>query len=71
MIVIDPTATGDMRAALLRRWYEVNRESWWDRYRPNADRRGAHADEWAIRLMNEMGRIDSLSDIKLYREYHG
>ena len=64
-MALDPTSAGDMRADLLRRWYEANRETWWDRHRPGADRRGGHADEWAIGLMNEMGRIDGLSDKNL------
>lgn len=49
---MDPTARGDMLADLVRQWYEANRESWWDRHRPNADRYGAHADEFMIRLVN-------------------
>jgi hypothetical protein len=69
--VIDPTARGDMCAALLRRWYEANRETWWDRHRPGADRKGSHADAWAIGLMNEAGRIAALTNIKLYRECNG
>jgi len=71
VIRIDPTATGDMRAELLRRWYETNRESWWDRHRLNADRRGGHADEWTIGFMNEVHRIGNLSDIQLYGEVNG
>lgn len=53
-------------ADLVRRWYEANRETWWDRHRPSADRKGAHADEWAIGLMNEVSRIGNLTDKQLY-----
>ena len=42
----DPTARGDQVASYVRQWYEKNRESWWDRNRPGADRNGSHADEW-------------------------
>lgn len=62
---MDPTSRGDMQADLLRRWYEANRETWWDRHRPGADRKGGHADEWAIGLMNEAYRIGNLSDANL------
>lgn len=66
---LDPTSAGDMRAALMRRWYERNRETWWDRHRPSADRKGTHADEWMLRLMGEGRRIVSLSDDDLAKEY--
>jgi hypothetical protein len=49
--VIDPTARGDMIAEKVRAWYEANRESWWDRHRPNADRKGWHADEFILGLI--------------------
>ena len=70
-IRIDPTSTGDMRATLVRRWYEVNRETWWDRHRQGAYRKGASADEWIIGLMNEVARIGNLSDRVLYEEHYG
>lgn len=66
--MIDPTSAGDMRADLMRRWYERNRETWWDRHRPSADRKGIHADEWMLGLMNEANRIYNLSDEQLYAE---
>ncbi len=65
MIRVDPTATGDMRASLTRRWYEANRECWWNRLWPIA-----YADEWMISFRNEVARINELSDIKLWKEYH-
>lgn len=52
---IEPTARGDMLAEKVRHWYEANRESWWDRVRPGADRRGAHADEFMLRLIGAVG----------------
>lgn len=48
---IEPTARGDMLAEKVRDWYEANRESWWDRHRPNADRKGIHADEFMLRFV--------------------
>ncbi len=70
---LDPTSAGDMRAALMRRWYEHNRESWWERHKPGIfgagpDRSGVHADEWMLRMMGEFGRIANLSDAQLCRE---
>lgn len=49
--MMDPTARGDEVAAFVRLWYEANRESWWDRHRPSADRKGIHADEFMLRLI--------------------
>jgi hypothetical protein len=66
---MDPTSRGDTETDLCRRWYEVNRESWWQRHRPNADRKGAHADEWMIGFRNEVLRIGHLSDHELMKEY--
>jgi hypothetical protein len=54
-MTIEPTQRGDMIAAEARRWYEANRESWWDRHRPGADRRGAHADSFMLRFL---GAVD-------------
>ena len=65
--MMDPTERGDRQAELLRRWYEHNRETWWDRHRPNADRSGTHADEWMLGLMQEMDRIFSLTDAELMK----
>jgi hypothetical protein len=47
----DPTSAGDEVAAIVRRQYEANRESWWDRHKPSADRHGAHADEFMLWLV--------------------
>lgn len=53
--MIDPTEQGDMLAEKARIWYEANRESWWDRHRPGADRKGKHADEWMLRFLGAVG----------------
>ena len=56
--MMDPTARGDEIATKVRRWYEANRETWWDRYcgpgwpvGPGTDRSGAHADEFMLRFI--------------------
>ena len=64
---MDPTYAGDIRADLMRRWYEANREGWWDRHRPGADRNGLHADEWMLGLMNEASRIYGMTDAELMK----
>lgn len=53
----DPASRGNEIAAYVRQWYEANRESWWDRLGPRADRRGHHADEFMTRLVNEVTRV--------------
>lgn len=55
----EPTADGDISAAWLRQWYEANRESWWDRHRPSADRNGVHADEWMLAFMEQFDRLQN------------
>lgn len=40
-----------MLAEKVRTWYEANRESWWDRHRPRAERKGECADNFMIRLI--------------------
>jgi hypothetical protein len=72
---MDPTSRGDMCAELMRRWYEKNRESWWDRHKPGIigagpDRSGVHADEFMLRLLGEAYRIGKLSDAELDHEYY-
>lgn len=66
---IDPTARGDMKASLLRRWYEAHRPSWWRRRfglcPPN---RNDVADEFMLGLLQEARRIDGLCDEALARE---
>lgn len=51
---LDPTSRGDMIAEKVRFWYEANRESWWDRHRPNGDRKGGHADEFMLGFVNSV-----------------
>lgn len=60
----EPTADGDIAAEYLRIWYERNRETWWDRnnwgiWGSAPDRAGVHADNFMLRLMGEMGRINA------------
>lgn len=67
------TSRGDLEAELVRRWYEKNRESWWDRNKPGIigagpDRAGTHADEFMLRFIGEVRRVGALSDKALYRE---
>lgn len=51
----DPTTLGDCVASEVRHWYETNRESWWERHRPQLfsyrDNSGVVADNWALRLV--------------------
>lgn len=61
--MMDPTSRGDEVAASVRRWYEANRESWWDRHKPSADRHGTHADEFMLRLIAAVYRSDG--EVKL------
>lgn len=60
----DPTSRGDEVADYVRRWYEINRESWFDRHQINpfgsaTDRSGVHADEFMLRFLGEVGRIEA------------
>ncbi len=45
-----------MIAERVRTWYEIHRESWWDRHKPGIwgakpDRSGVHADEFILGLI--------------------
>ncbi|WFT94325.1 hypothetical protein QA633_39635 [Bradyrhizobium barranii] len=67
---MDATSRGDLEADLVRRWYEKNRESWWDRNKPgiigaDPDRDGSHADEFMLRFIGEVRRVGRLSDQEL------
>lgn len=66
---LDPTARGDMKATILRRWYEANRDGWWRRRfglcPPN---RNDVADNLMLGLMQETRRIDALADDAICRE---
>ena len=48
----DPTSVADDVAASVRTWYEANRETWWARHRPGADRNGVNADNFMLRLVD-------------------
>lgn len=63
---IDPTSRMDMEADLLRRWYEANRESFWDRRRK---RWRYVADEFMLRFGGEAARIAALDDNDLAAEH--
>ena len=61
---MDPTARGDLVASKVRAWYEANRETWWDRHKPGIigagpDRSGVHADEFMLRFIGEVYRVDN------------
>lgn len=51
----DATADADARAAKVRAWYEANRETWWQRRRPQIfsyrDNSGVVADNFILRLI--------------------
>lgn len=66
---LEPTARGDMRAELMRRWYEKNRESAWDRIRPGAPRKSMVADNFMIGMLDEAKNILGLDDEALTREW--
>lgn len=53
----DPTSRGDEIADYVRRWYEINRETWWDRCRPASDRSGVHADNFMLSFLSEVHRV--------------
>jgi len=55
---MDPTSRGDIVAEKVRRWYEANRETWWGRHKPGADRYGLHADEFMLRLIATVQHFD-------------
>lgn len=70
----EPTSFGDEVADRVRRWYEENRESWWDRHQINplgraTDRSGAHADEFILRLVAAVAKAerDLLVEIRTVR----
>lgn len=57
--MLDPTLRGDLIAEKVRAWYEANRETWWDRRRPAADRKGVHADNFILELVQAVQRADA------------
>ena len=63
----DTTSRGDDIADYVRRWYELNRETWWDRHRPNADRKGVHSDSFMLAFINEIARVSAEADRQLTR----
>lgn len=63
----EPTARGDEIAAMVRAYYEANRETWWQRHKPgilpgrSPDRDGTHADDFILGLINEVNRVQALA----------
>ena len=53
----EPTARADDEAEYLREWYEAHRESWADRYGPNAARKGVVADNFMLALIKKVIEI--------------
>lgn len=60
---MDPTARCDLIAAKVREWYEANRESWWQRHRPQifsyCDNSGITADNFALGLVEAVRRAEA------------
>lgn len=71
MTELEPTSRGDMIAELMRSWYEKNRESWWERHKPSAPRKGEVADGFMYDLTREAVRIVNLDDERLCEEHGG
>lgn len=70
----DPTSRGDEIADYLRQWYEANRESWWDRHRPQLfsyrDNSGVVADGFMLSLLNEIDRITNEAEFQMKTKGH-
>jgi hypothetical protein len=62
----DPTSRGDEIAMYARRWYEENRESWWERHRPGSPVKDRTiADNFMLRFVQEVRTILEESSKKL------
>ena len=62
--MLDPTTRGDLIAEEVRRWYEANRETWWQRHKPGIygaapDRSGVHADNFILGLIQAVYAADA------------
>lgn len=58
----EPTAAGDAFAEYVRHWYEINRESWWDRNRFSRNQRllrAGVADSFMLRFIGEVERVSA------------
>jgi len=53
----DPTSCGDEVAEYVRRWYELHRETWWERRRHPQP--SGLADEFMLGLIQEVARVES------------
>lgn len=51
----EPTARGDMIAWYVRQWYELHRETWWQRFW----RREECADEFMLAFIGEVRRVEA------------
>ena len=62
----DPTSRGDEISDYVRRWYEINRETWRDRHWTPfgcaPDRSGVHADEFMLSFIAEVRRVTTEAD---------
>lgn len=57
----EPTSDFDATGEYLRAWYEVHRETWWDRNRYSKNQkllRMGTADNFMLGLLNEVHRIN-------------
>lgn len=62
----DPTSRGDEIADYVRQWYELHRETWWDRHWPygvNRKRGSAFADEFMLSFIQEIARVQAAADV--------
>ena len=53
----DPTAQGDDIADYVRQWYEINRETWWQRRQDSVRRSAGVADEFMLSFIAEVRRV--------------
>lgn len=56
----DPTARGDAVAEYVRIWYELHRETWWDRNSFSRNQellRAGTADEFILSFLSEVRRV--------------
>ena len=61
----DPTARGDDIAYYVRQWYEINRQTWWQRRRSINDRMDhGVADEFMLSFIAEVRRVTAEADLQ-------
>jgi len=64
----DPTARSDDIADYVRYWYEINRETWWQRHGRLADRNGIVADEFMLSFIAEVRRVTAEAGLRTGKE---